>query len=339
MAVITKRPNGKFQAVVRKKGHPTKCKTFSKKSLASQWAKELELSFEINQLQNKPVTRDWILSDAIESWVTKCISIRAESSEPRDRSRANKLIEYFGGYHPDNLLPKQILDWAKDQAEEGYKSSTIKRTLTSWGSIISDINLILEMPCRNPIPEAKQLISKTRALEAEEGRDRRPSPDELFSLACVKHSNETVIDYIILFAIETGLRRGELARAAKEYIDFNARTMRVPKSKTDWKTGKKGRTIPLSDLAMQIVSLMPDNETLFSMAPDSISQAFGRVRDVCNIKDLTLHDLRHEAISRWFEMGLEIQEVAAISGHSNWQSLKKYTQLSSEHLHKKLGSS
>ncbi len=42
-------------------------------------------------------------------------------------------------------------------------------------------------------------------------------------------------------------------------------------------------------------------------------------------EDITIHDTRHEATSRLFEMGLEIQEVAAITGHDDWESLKRYT--------------
>ena len=52
--------------------------------------------------------------------------------------------------------------------------------------------------------------------------------------------------------------------------------------------------------------------------------------------DLHFHDLRHEAVSRFVEMGLSDQEVAAISGHKSMQMLKRYTHLRAEDLVEKL---
>jgi integrase len=42
---------------------------------------------------------------------------------------------------------------------------------------------------------------------------------------------------------------------------------------------------------------------------------------------LHFHDLRHEGISRLFEVGRSIPQVAAVSGHRSWQSLQRYAHL------------
>lgn len=49
--------------------------------------------------------------------------------------------------------------------------------------------------------------------------------------------------------------------------------------------------------------------------------------DKAGLEDILLHDLRHEGISRLFELGFEIQEVATISGHRDWKVLRRYTHL------------
>ena len=54
---------------------------------------------------------------------------------------------------------------------------------------------------------------------------------------------------------------------------------------------------------------------MFEIRPDSVTQAFRRACKRLDIDDLRFHDLRHEAISRFFELGLNIPEVAVISGH------------------------
>ena len=54
------------------------------------------------------------------------------------------------------------------------------------------------------------------------------------------------------------------------------------------------------------------------------------------IVDLRFHDLRHEAISRFFEMGLSVPEVALISGHRDYRMLQRYTHLKPEQVALKL---
>jgi site-specific recombinase XerD len=49
---------------------------------------------------------------------------------------------------------------------------------------------------------------------------------------------------------------------------------------------------------------------------------------------LHFHDLRHEGVSRLFEAGYQIQEVAIVSGHKDWAQLKRYTQLKAKDLHR-----
>lgn len=65
--------------------------------------------------------------------------------------------------------------------------------------------------------------------------------------------------------------------------------------------------------------------------------AFRRVRAQCGLEGIRFHDLRHEAISRFFERGLNVMEVAAISGHKNLKMLQRYTHLDPSKLAVKLG--
>ena len=66
------------------------------------------------------------------------------------------------------------------------------------------------------------------------------------------------------------------------------------------------------------------------MSPNAIRLAWERLKIKGNIKDLHFHDLRHEAISRFFEKGLSIPEVALISGHRDVRMLFRYTHLKAE---------
>ena len=72
------------------------------------------------------------------------------------------------------------------------------------------------------------------------------------------------------------------------------------------------------------------------MTANALKLAWSRLKKKGNIKDLHFHDLRHEAISRFFEKGLSIPEVALISGHKDVRMLFRYTYLKAEDILRKL---
>jgi integrase len=71
---------------------------------------------------------------------------------------------------------------------------------------------------------------------------------------------------------------------------------------------------------------------VFPVTPEWVSDNFLLACRVARVDDLVFHDLRHEAISRLFEAGYRIEQVALVSGHKSWAMLKRYTQLKPESL-------
>ena len=77
---------------------------------------------------------------------------------------------------------------------------------------------------------------------------------------------------------------------------------------------------------------------VYEVSPNAFRLAWERLRKRVGIKDLHFHDLRHEAISRFFEIGLSIPEVALISGHRDPRMLFRYTHLRAEDVAEKINS-
>lgn len=76
---------------------------------------------------------------------------------------------------------------------------------------------------------------------------------------------------------------------------------------------------------------------LFSYTSSGFKNAWRNALKELSIENLHFHDLRHEAISRFFELGtLNVMEVAAISGHRSMNMLKRYTHLRAYQLVSKL---
>jgi integrase len=86
------------------------------------------------------------------------------------------------------------------------------------------------------------------------------------------------------------------------------------------------RTVPLSLRALEIIRDTPRvGDTVFAVSGNAVRLAWERLRRRAGVSGLRFHDLRHEAVSRFFEKGLNMPEVAAISGHRDPRMLMRYT--------------
>jgi integrase len=95
--------------------------------------------------------------------------------------------------------------------------------------------------------------------------------------------------------------------------------------------------VPLLGEAWEIVQRQPrdaGDDRIFPIEPGTLSKAFTGACRRLAIVDLHLHDLRHEGVSRLFEAGYSIEQVALVSGHRDWRHLRRYTQLRPEDLHR-----
>ena len=178
-------------------------------------------------------------------------------------------------------------------------------------------------------------VECVRKPKLPQGRDRRLVGDEQARLLSAAHTYGGEIGLLITWAIETAMRRGEIAAMRWERINWQTHVLTVPWEET--KTSE-ARGVPLSRAALAVLESLPRkvDGLVWSLRPDSISQAFERVCKAAAIEGLTFHDLRHEAASRLTERGLGPLEVKAITGHKTMQMLGKYTHLRAEDLVGKL---
>tara|TARA_Y100001934_G_scaffold174367_1_gene206694 strand:+ start:117 stop:455 length:339 start_codon:yes stop_codon:yes gene_type:complete len=108
----------------------------------------------------------------------------------------------------------------------------------------------------------------------------------------------------------------------------------------DTKNGES-RDVPLSPLALELLRDLPRNnrgdQAVFPLHFEALKSLWRRACARASIINLRFHDLRHEATSRFFEKGLNVMEVAAITGHKDLRMLQRYTHLRAEDLAFKLG--
>ena len=141
---------------------------------------------------------------------------------------------------------------------------------------------------------------------------------------------------IILFAIHSAMRQEEICSIKIEDLDREDKTVIIRNRKHPEKKKGNDQVVPLLgegwNLALKYVGDREEGR-IFSFNHRSVSASFTRVCKKCKIKDLHFHDLRHTAIGILFELGLQIQEVAVVSGHSDWKMLKRYTHIDPANVH------
>jgi integrase len=141
---------------------------------------------------------------------------------------------------------------------------------------------------------------------------------------------------LILFGIETGMRRGEILSLTWENVHLDKRYVHLP----DTKNGDS-RDVPLSPAALELLRELLRNiradQCMFQSHYEALKSAWRRACDRAGINDRRFHDLRHEATSRFFAKGLNVMEVAAITGHKDLRMLQRYTHLIAKDLARKLG--
>ncbi|EDW4369316.1 tyrosine-type recombinase/integrase, partial [Salmonella enterica subsp. diarizonae] len=135
-------------------------------------------------------------------------------------------------------------------------------------------------------------------------------------------------------ALETGMRQGEILSLRWEHIDLQYGVAHLPVTKNG-----STRDVPLSRRARNLLHELPVqiSGAVFHYKSTGFKSAWRVALQSLKIGDLHFHDLRHEAISRLFELGtLNVMEVAAISGHKSLNMLKRYTHLRAYQLVSKL---
>jgi integrase len=249
---------------------------------------------------------------------------RGKAPEAR---RLNRLLKDSISLHRLNeLSPHRLAEFRDRRLIDGVRACQydlalirhcIKLAINEWGLTLD----------KNPADTVKKPSSSP-------ARDRRLTTEELQAL--IKASSQTrntCVLPVVLFAIETGMRRSEILSLEWQLIDFNKHTALLPLTKNG-----SSREVPLSPKAIDILSSQSNLNTPkpFPINANAFRLAWDRLKVRANIDDLKFHDLRHEAISRFFEAGLSLVEVATISGHKDPKMLFRYTHLKAEDIAEKL---
>jgi integrase len=144
------------------------------------------------------------------------------------------------------------------------------------------------------------------------------------------------VRFLVQFALETAMRRGEILNMRWRDVSVEKRTLHIPVTKSGY-----ARTIPLSGAALALLRKLNERghdraKRVLPITENAAKMAWKRLVKRAGLVNLRFHDLRHEAISRFFEKGLNVPQVALISGHRDPRMLFRYTHPRAEYIAAKL---
>lgn len=326
--------NGKWRALVRRKGHAAQCKTFTSKARAEAWAKGVEAAIDGGASPG-------LASTLTMAQVFKAYEqLRAESRPINDTSNEHYMLKALkrglGELRVATLTPQHLVTYATMRRDaDGAGPYTVNMDISKLGTVMRYAGAAMGVALPDVVGAARPLLTHLRLIGGGGKRERRPTEDELRRVLAELHRRRGLVyAEAVAFAACSAMRRGEVCALMRADVDPVTRV--VPVMRKHPRKGQVLERVPLLGEAWDIVQRQPKSADgrVFPIEPGTLSKYFTEACQTLSIPDLHLHDMRHDGTSRLFEAGYAIQEVALVTGHKDWRNLKRYTNLRPEDLAK-----
>jgi len=316
MATFRKR-NGKWQVRIQKTSGPSQARTFFTMSDAKLWARKVERDYDlgITEVRLALIT----LGDAFKRYLIEVNPRKKRPDIERYRIQA-WLLHPLSRRILHNLKIQHLSAWRDEQTNQGYSPNTIRLHL----AVLSHLYTVAQNEwgyegLKNPV----SLLYKPKLPSV---RETRISDNDIDLL--ISNTQSPYLPSLIRLALLTAMRRSELIKLTWQDIDWAKHLIHLK----DTKNGENRQVPIFNQVKVLLQEIEKGDGQLFPIKEHAVSVAFRRAVKRSGLANISFHTLRHEAITRFFEKGLSIPEVASISGHKSWAMLRRYTHLQSKAL-------
>jgi len=353
MATIEKRERKKgvvYHVDVRVAGFPRQKKSFKRLTDAKAWAAKTESDIKSGQFEAMGTgSQKKTLSDVIDRYETEILPYLAETTQRSSRTALRywrvKLGEYALRYITAEKISKLMAELAKSPDARGKVSTNKPKSRRTLKYYRDALDMLLKKACAwgwlnvNPMNRVEP-ITKLR-----NERDRYLTDDERARLldAC-RASTNTHLYPIVVFALSTGCRYGEILNLTTADIDLSRGLAVLRKTKNG-----DTRSVPIvGHLAEVLETHLERINNLYDeklpraskryvfprkdlVAPMDIRKSWQNALRAAAIEDFRFHDLRHSTASYLAMQGRSLVEIADMLGHRTLQMVKRYSHLSTDH--------
>lgn len=336
MASIQKRTRADgtetYRVRIRVPGMPLVSETFISFTQAKTWAKKKEAELLESRYFPKDMGKERTFAELVDRYISKELPKKTKGVA-KQTQQLQWWKKHLGKYFLCHITPAMIAEIRDDKllTETTYRGdlrspSTANRYLAAlsqaYTTSVKEWGWIKENP-----------VSKVRRPKEGKARDRYLEKDEITRLlAECRNSQSPYLYAIVLFALATGARKGEILCLTWSDVDF----VRGTATFRDTKNGET-RTVGLNQTVLDCLKSEKIKRIICShyifpssdgRSPIGIRTAWDQAVERAKLKDVTLHTLRHTAASHLAMSGASTLEIAAILGHKTLTMVKRYSHLS-----------
>jgi len=309
------------------KGRRKRRKIGTSKKLAQQVLNDVHLKIAKGEYLGVYDKKKVLFEELAQQYLVFSKANKAWSSQRRDRFSIAQLVSIFKGKYLFEITPRMVEKYKAKRLEK-VAPATVNRELAclkhmytkaiEWGYLKI-----------NPVKSVK-------LLKEPPGRLRYLMPKEVKKLLDVCRG---YLRSIVITALNTGMRKGEILGLRWEDVDLQNRKVTVRKPKNN-----EIRVIPINQTLYQELSNLshgPDGEFLFSNGEDrrfgDIKKGFSLALKKAGIEDFHFHDLRHTFGSHLVMQGVDLKTVQQVMGHKDIKMTMRYSHLSPEYVQEAIG--
>lgn len=333
-----------YQVCIRVKGSEPIYETFERKTDAELWAKgveyQLKRGFSIKDNEAKKHT----LGELIDRYIKEVLS-RRKNDQQKIKTQLLWWKSHIGCRLLSEITPSLIAKYRDILLTESVKSKTGYRSASTARKYMCSLSLAL----KKGINEWEWLdvnpLNKVEGIKVDNARERYLNEDEqLRLLDAALNSSNKYIYLLVVLALATGARRGELMNLTWDNVKLDLEEPMLYLMKT--KNGEN-RAVPITGLALEVMKEFSkirqiNSKLVFPHAdgkkPMDLRWYWEQVVKNAKIEDFTFHDTRHCAGSNLAMNGASLLDIADILGHKTMQMVKRYSHLTKKHTAKVLKS-
>ena len=322
----------RWKAVIRRRGYPSTSETFERKTDAEKWSRGVEAKIEAGKFQDRSQARRHTVGDLIDRYIIEII--------PQKKAGEDQIFQLrqwqseLGLLRLSELTPDRIINArSKLMKREGNNGPVSPATINRYHAALAHALTVAEKQYgwieNNP-------MRRVPKLKEPQGRVRYLSDRERVALldACRESTNPYLLP-MVLIAITTGMRRGEIESLTWGDIDWQQDRIIIEEPKNNLR-----RSAPLLRMVKDVLAPhrpeVPEPGSLVfpgrsGIRPIVINKAWRSALSKAGIENFRFHDLRHTAASYLAMNGASIPEISAVLGHKSHQMASRYAHLSDGH--------
>jgi len=311
--------------------------TFARKQAAQAWVRKREAELDQPGAIERANRKGATIKEMIDRYLLEMEKVRPLGKTKLATLKA--ISESYLGKVNDQDINSQVLVeyalWRMGKEGGSVQPQTAGNDLAHLGAVLSIARPAWGYEVEpHAMADARRVLKKLGYNMKSRERDRRPTLGELDKLLThfrgIQFRRPTSINMLKMagFALFSTRRQEEITRIQWADLDEVGQRVLVRDMKNPGQ--KIGNDVwchlPLE--AWAILQTMPKTlPEIFPYSAESVSTSWTRACQILGIEDLHFHDLRHEGVSRLFEMDWDIPRVASVSGHRDWNSMRRYTHL------------